>query len=158
MSIAYLLTGSNQGSSVHLLKEARTKVGEQGGKITKESGIYKTEPWGNPNQPAFLNQVLRIETALSPHALLQKVLGIESEMGRTRSIQWEPRLIDIDILFYDDLILQGNLNIPHPLLQNRRFVLVPLDEIAPEFVHPLLKKTVAALLAECPDNGIVEKL
>jgi 2-amino-4-hydroxy-6-hydroxymethyldihydropteridine diphosphokinase len=100
--------------------------------------------------------VLELETKLTPHDLLKKLLDIETAMGRVRSRKWEPRIIDIDILFYRDEIITGNLNIPHPLLHVRRFTLIPLNEIASSFVHPVLHKTISQLLAECPDNSIVE--
>ena len=121
--------------------------------------MYETAAWGISDQPSFLNQALMLSTSLSARQLLRKVLQIEKEMGRERKEKMGPRLIDIDIIFFDDEIhdLQF-LKIPHPEMQNRRFVLTPLAEIAPNLEHPVLKKTIAQLLEECPDNLEVKKI
>lgn len=156
--IAYLSTGSNVGESARHLATALKLINSSAGKVLHASALYKTEPWGNKEQEPFLNQAIQIETALSAHELMQSLLSIESLMGRVREKKWEPRIIDIDILFYDNEVIQDELKIPHPLLQERRFVLEPLVEIAPGLMHPVLHKTITQLLAECADNSVVEKL
>jgi 2-amino-4-hydroxy-6-hydroxymethyldihydropteridine diphosphokinase len=129
------------------------------GQILQKSSIYKTAPWGNTNQGAFLNQVLKVQTTLAPLALLNTIFSIEKTMGRIRQQKWEARIIDIDILFYaQEIIEEQGLNIPHPLLHQRRFTLVPLAEVASNFVHPMLKTTINKLLEQCEDNSLVEKL
>ena len=159
MHIIYLLTGSNIGDSELNLLKASKFIHQQIGKVVAASHVYKTEPWGNKDQQVFLNQVLKIETQLEPKQLLKTILEIENQMGRDRKIKWEPRIIDIDILFYDDQIIdEENLQIPHPLLHERRFTLVPLNEIASSFIHPKLNKSISQLLKICADTGIVEKL
>ncbi len=153
MSIAYLLTGSNMGEPQQMLQQAATAIEEKGvGKIVVASSIFQTEAWGRHDQPDFLNQVIQIETSLPAAQLLQQLLAIEAEMGRHRTRKNDPRIIDIDILFYDDAVInEPELIVPHPLLQNRRFVLVPLQEIAPTLLHPVLHKTISQLLDECAD-------
>jgi 2-amino-4-hydroxy-6-hydroxymethyldihydropteridine diphosphokinase len=134
------------------LESAEAYIANITGKIIGKSQIYSSEPWGNPNQESFLNQVLEIETILGPQLLLQKILEIEIAMGRSRKLKWGPRIIDIDILFYNsDIIHMEGLQIPHPQIQNRRFVLMPLSEIAPDFMHPELHIPVKQLLADCQD-------
>ncbi len=123
------------------------------GKIENISAIYETAAWGKIDQPDYLNQVVKVSTRLRPQEALKAILAIENDMGRTRKKVWEPRLIDIDILFYnEDIIREEHLLIPHPHLQDRRFVLVPLAEIAATFVHPVLKATIKELLDKCPDH------
>jgi len=159
MHTIYLLTGTNIGDSKTNLQTAFDFIQQQIGKIIDASHVYKTEPWGNKDQQLFLNQVLKVETQLSPYQLLETILEIEKGMGRNRKVKYEPRIIDIDILFFDDEIIDENdLQIPHPLLHERRFTLVPLNEIATNLIHPKFKKTIAQLLNECTDSGIVEKL
>jgi 2-amino-4-hydroxy-6-hydroxymethyldihydropteridine diphosphokinase len=149
---AILATGTNLGDKANNLQHAVQLLSEQTGKLLAISSIYRTEAWGIHDQPEFYNQVLIIETSLDPHALLESMLSIERQMGRERRIKWGERLIDLDILFYEDLVLQTpDLQIPHPFLQARNFVLQPLLEIAPDFVHPVLQKDVRTLAEECPD-------
>jgi 2-amino-4-hydroxy-6-hydroxymethyldihydropteridine diphosphokinase len=155
----YLLTGSNLGNSAEHLHAARQNIGHKLGIVTHASSIYKTAPWGNTNQQDFLNQVLEVQTEMTPEKVLETILQIEQEMGRTRLHKWEPRIIDIDILFASDLICKSSgLTIPHPLLHERRFTLEPMNEIATDFVHPVLNKTIAQLLDDCIDQSNVEKL
>ncbi len=159
MQKIYLLTGSNIGNSQAHLQSAIEHIAGAIGVISKRSGVYKTEPWGNKNQQDFLNQVLEVETGLSPQEVLTTILGIELEMGRNRKHKWEPRIIDIDLLFYADYIIYTpDLIVPHPLLQERRFTLLPLAEIAPDFIHPVLDQTIKVLLESCTDTSLVEKM
>lgn len=141
------------GNRRETLSTAYKYIDQQCGKVIKASSIYETAAWGKNDQPSFLNQALEIQTSLAPPELLKKILYIEKQIGRVREEKYGPRIIDIDILLFNDEIHNYPLlKIPHPELQNRRFVLVPLTEIAPTIVHPVLKKTIAELLAICPDK------
>jgi len=154
----FLLLGSNLGDSVRNLALAKENILHSLGPILKKSSIYKTAPWGVTNQPEFLNQVILIETTFNPVTVLSSIMSIEEEMGRFRKEKWGARLIDIDILFYNkEVIHQHNLSIPHPAIAFRKFTLEPLAEIAADFIHPELHKTIAVLLHECEDNSRVEK-
>jgi 2-amino-4-hydroxy-6-hydroxymethyldihydropteridine diphosphokinase len=154
----YLLLGSNLGDSAAHLANARQLLQSACGPLLNASALYRTAAWGVTDQPDFLNQALLINTALQPQALLQTVLRIEQEIGRVRLQKWGARTIDIDIIFYDSLVVRSpSLIIPHPELQNRRFALTPLAEIAGEYLHPILNKTVHELLLSCPDTSPVEK-
>lgn len=153
MNQAYLLIGGNLGEKRRNLELAATLIVKKVGSIQKTSPFYATEAWGKTDQPAFLNQALLVETALGPHELLSVLLAIEAECGRVRKEKYGPRLIDIDIIFYNELVLSTpELTIPHPQMAFRRFVLTPLNDIAGTFVHPVLRKPVSALLAECTDK------
>ena len=155
----FLHTGSNLGDKAQNLATARDLIEAQIGPILKASCVYNTKAWGITDQPDFLNQALEVETKLSPIDLLDTILSIEQEMGRKREIKWGERLIDIDILFYnEDIIDQPRLTIPHPYLHYRNFVLVPMFEIAPDLRHPLLKQTISELYANSNDELIVEAL
>ena len=159
MSTAYLLIGGNLGNRKENLLKAISLINEQCGTLTRPSSIYETEAWGNTDQPSFLNQALEISTTLNARQLIRKILKIEKEMGRIRKEKLGPRIIDIDILLFENEIHDLRfLKIPHPEMQNRRFVLVPLAEIDPALQHPVLKKTIAELLEECPDNLDVKKI
>lgn len=152
MHSTYLLLGSNIGDRQKNLTAAFQALENLTGRIIKASQVYETAAWGKEDQAAFLNQVVLIQTPLTPAALLQETQEIETKLGRIREEKWGARLIDLDLLFYDDLILQtDNLTLPHPQLHLRRFTLMPLAEIAPELRHPVLHKTVADLLENCPD-------
>ena len=123
--------------------------------VRQSSPVYETPPWGVTDQPVFLNMVVKAKTRLEPAALLAHLKRIEQELGRTPTVRWGPRVIDMDILFYDDLVLETpEATIPHPRLHERAFVLIPLADIAPDLRHPVLGKTVAEMLAECDTSGI----
>ena len=159
MSIAHLLIGGNLGDRKTNLLTAISLINEQCGPLIRSSSIYETEAWGKTDQPSFLNQALEISTSLNARQLMRKILKIEKEMGRVRKEKLGPRIIDIDILLYENEIHDLRfLKIPHPEMQNRRFVLVPLAEIKSTLQHPVLKKTIAELIEECPDNLEVKKI
>jgi 2-amino-4-hydroxy-6-hydroxymethyldihydropteridine diphosphokinase len=158
MNKVYLLTGGNIGDRVAYLSKAKSAIESYCGKIIASSSIYETAAWGKENQAAFLNQVLVIETRFSPEKLMHLILDIELEMGRKRAEKYGPRTIDIDILLIDNEIINTPfLVVPHPQLQNRRFVLTPLLELAPQLVHPIIQQTIEALFANCPDDLNVKK-
>lgn len=159
MSKAYLLIGGNLGDRAANLQQAIALISEQCGPVIRSSSLYETAAWGLTEQPSFLNQALEIETKLNARQLMRKILNIEEEMGRVRKEKFGPRIIDIDILFFNDEIHDMRfLKIPHPEIQNRRFVLTPMNEIAAGFEHPVLKKTITQLLEECPDNLEVKRI
>lgn len=148
MKTAYLGLGSNLGNRMAFLRSGRdTLVSQPGINLVKASGIYETEAVGGPpDNPLFLNTVLEITTGLAPQELLDACLSVEDEFGRSRPVRWAPRTLDIDILFYEDLVVcEEALIIPHPRLHERAFVLAPLLEIAPDFRHPLLGQSVSEL-------------
>lgn len=159
MNTVYLLIGGNLGNRKENFSRAISLINEQCGSLTKSSSVYETEAWGITDQPSFLNQALEIVTELNARQLMRKILKIEKIMGRLRKEKLGPRVIDIDILLFENEIHDLRfLKVPHPELQNRRFVLVPLAEINPGLRHPILKKTIAQLLEECPDNLEVKKI
>lgn len=146
MSVVYIGIGSNLGDRRYNCLKAIELLEQNGLRISKISSVYETEPWGMKEQPAFLNMAVEAETEIVPRKLLELLKSIERNLGREKAMKWGPRVIDLDILFYDDLqITEEDLQIPHPLLHQRDFVLLPLSEIAPEKVHPVLKKTIQAL-------------
>ena len=154
----FLGLGSNLGNRERALGEAERRLDERGFRATRRSSTWHTEPVGGPPQGWFLNAVIEGQTALSPEALLETCLGIEREMGRERGERNGPRRIDIDILFYGDERREApGLVIPHPRLHERRFVLEPLHEIAPDLVHPVLGVDVAELRRRCPDASAVRR-
>lgn len=158
MNVAYLLTGGNTGDRLHYLDAAAEAIKNRCGSIVKQSSVWETAAWGIEKQNKFLNRALKLSTHLSPYELLDCILQIEQELGRIRQEKYGPRLIDIDILlFNDETIDTRNLTIPHPELPNRRFALQPLFEIAPSKIHPVIKKTIAQLLEACPDPLAVDK-
>lgn len=157
MNKAYLLLGSNEGDrllwlskGVSLLKNRST--------LLATSAIYSTAAWGVEDQPDFLNMAICIETTLTPQQLLEDILNIEKQLGRQRTVKWGQRILDIDILFYnDDIVDEPTLSIPHPFIQFRRFALVPMNDIAPDLLHPKLNKTITQLLIDCEDKLQAEK-
>jgi 2-amino-4-hydroxy-6-hydroxymethyldihydropteridine diphosphokinase len=158
MHTAYLLTGGNLGDREQNLERARELIAQYGGLVTRHSSLYETAAWGKTDQPSFLNQAIQIETTLNARQLIRRILKVEKMMGRKREEKFGPRLIDIDILLFDDEVHDYHfLHVPHPELQNRRFALVPLSEIAPEIMHPVLKKSIRDLLSECRDELPVVK-
>ena len=149
MHTVYLSTGSNLGNRENYLLQAEEAIIEFIGHIDARSSIMETAPWGKTEQPNFLNRALRIKTKLPPLFLMETILEIEREMGRNRQEKWGPRIIDLDVLFFDNRIIdEDGLRVPHPHLHERDFVLKPMVEIAPDFIHPVLHKTMAELLAE----------
>jgi 2-amino-4-hydroxy-6-hydroxymethyldihydropteridine diphosphokinase len=159
MNKAYLLTGGNIANRKAMLQQAIQFLNEYCGKVTAESSLYETAAWGKTDQSAFLNQALEITTELNARQLIRKILKVEKLMGRERKEKYGPRIIDIDILLFNDEIHDiPFLKLPHPEMQNRRFALVPLAEIAPDIIHPVLKKTIKNLLADCPDKLEVKKI
>lgn len=159
MNKAYLILGGNVGDMFVNLKNARQHIEQKVGNITQSSSIYRTAAWGKTDEPAFLNQVLVVKTFLSAAQLIETILGIELKMGRQRTIKNASRIIDIDILFYNfDVINSADLIVPHPQIPNRRFVLTPLNEIAPDLIHPQLNLSISALLKNCVDDLQVDKL
>lgn len=155
----FLLLGSNLGDRNLLLQQAIKCIEEEVGPVIKQSAVYETQSWGKEDLPDYLNQVILIQTELSAQFILQKILNIEWKIGRVREEKWGPRLIDIDILFYGDtLIDELELQVPHPELHKRRFTLEPLAEIAPDLIHPTLNKNILQLKSELKDNLVVKKL
>lgn len=149
----YLLLGTNLGERKLNLEKAIFEIGRKVGSVIKKSGVYETAAWGIMDQPNFLNQVLQIETQFSPQIVLKKILEIEKKMGRIREQKWGARLIDIDILYFGNEIVESeNLKIPHPFIQERRFTLMPLVEISPDFIHPIFKENNKTILINCTDQ------
>lgn len=159
MHTAYLLTGSNLGDRTSYLRQAYRLIEQYCGTVQSASSFYQTAAWGLTDQPDFYNQALAMQTKLQPAALMQQLLDIEQIIGRKRSIKMGPRIIDIDILLLDEAVISTELlTVPHPFLQDRKFALLPLAEIAPAVMHPVLHKTVQQLLDECTDTLNVHKI
>jgi 2-amino-4-hydroxy-6-hydroxymethyldihydropteridine diphosphokinase len=153
MKKTYLLLGTNLGDRKRNLEQAIELLEVKGLKIKGRSSIYETAAWGFVDQPSFYNQALEAMTDYSPKELLLIVKSVENEMGRIKKEKWQERLIDIDILFYNDMIVNDeHLVIPHPEMQNRKFALIPLVELTANQIHPVLRKTTMELLDECEDK------
>lgn len=159
MNKAFLSLGSNRGNRSANLERALALLSEWAGDVIIVSSIYETPPWQMTDTTNFFNQALLLETALDPEQLLDTIILVETMMGRKRTgKKYEPRIIDIDILFYNDTQINSReLIIPHPLIPQRRFALEPLAEIAPGFMHPVLSKPISQLLNECADKSKIRK-
>jgi 2-amino-4-hydroxy-6-hydroxymethyldihydropteridine diphosphokinase len=159
MHIVHLGIGTNEGNKLSNIETSLVNISDSIGFITKKSSLYETKAWGIEDQENFINLTIEVETALFPLELIEKLLAIENKMGRKREIKWASRIIDIDILFFENYrINTSNLTIPHPYITYRNFVLAPLLDICPEFMHPTLKKTIKQLNTESKDNGWIKKL
>ena len=153
MNKVYLLLGGNIGNRLDNLERAKHLLEKQVGKVIKDSKVYETASWGNTDQPDFLNQVVLIETKLAAEKIMEQILLIEKTMGRVRAKKNASRIIDVDILFFNEEVIETkNIIIPHPQIQNRNFVLYPLNELSPQLKHPVLKKTIHDLLLQCDDT------
>ena len=153
MNEVYLQLGSNIGERLDNLNQSIKVIIERIGNVLEKSSVYESTPWGVENQRNFLNQVIFVKSNFDPYTILDLVLQIEKDMGRIRIEKWGERIIDIDILFIDDLIIESeNLCVPHEFIAKRKFVLQPMCEIAPGFIHPKLNKTISQLLEECIDD------
>lgn len=160
MNTAYLLLGGNMGDRLSIIAKAITLIQTSCGRVVEKSSLFESAPWGFEDKNQFINQVIMIETAMPAKDLLQNLLDIELSLGRVRNnaANYSSRHIDIDILFFNDAVInEQNLIIPHPLLQERKFTLLPLNEIASDIIHPVFKKTIHELLNECNDNLEVSK-
>ncbi|CAG1065239.1 2-amino-4-hydroxy-6-hydroxymethyldihydropteridinediphosphokinase [uncultured bacterium] len=154
--IAYIAIGSNLGDRLDNVKKAVLRAAdEEKATLVFMSSFYETEPWGIKEQPAFINAVMGVETELAPAALLAHLKAVEAGLGRQMSERWGPRVIDLDIIFYDGLVIdEKGLKIPHPSAHERAFVMVPLAEIAPEFVHPVLGRSAAEIAGGLDKSGV----
>jgi 2-amino-4-hydroxy-6-hydroxymethyldihydropteridine diphosphokinase len=153
MNKIFLITGGNVGNRKENLRTASKLIEEHIGVIIKSSKIYETDAWGITDQPPFYNQVHIVESEFSTDEIIRKILAIEKKMGRIRTIKNAARIIDIDILFFnDDIINTKTVTVPHKEIANRRFVLSPLNELSPGHIHPLLKKSIHELLSDCKDE------
>ena len=155
-----ILLGSNIGDRELALEEAKSMIDNRIGKLLVSSSLFESEPWGFKHKNYFLNQAIVIDTSIPPPDLLQELIIIEKMLGRKREKSgYSARIIDLDILFYNNLIISEDfMRIPHPRLHERRFTLLPLNEILPDYIHPLLGKPISSLLNECEDTSIVRKL
>jgi len=159
MNGIYLGIGGNEGDRAQNVRQAQSFISKSIGSIVQTSSVYQTAAWGNTEQPDFYNQVLLVETKLSANNCLKQCRGIEKKLGRVRSGQWSGRTMDIDILFFNQEIIRSKkLTVPHPYLHERNFVLVPLNEIAPHFIHPVFRKKIFTLLKNSPDKLPVKKV
>lgn len=158
-TLFFISLGTNLGNRINNLNQSIRSIERLIGKVVTQSSVYETAPWGNQNQPDYLNQVIIVRSDLKPEDCLQTLLQIENDLGRTRKQKWEARIIDIDLLYADDQIIKTKeLTIPHPFIEQRKFVLTPLAEIAPDFIHPIFKKSQEQLLQECQDTQSVFKI
>lgn len=158
--IAYVIGGGNMGDTTVGLREVLAMLGLRAGKVLRTSGLYQTEPWGFTAEQPFLNQVIELQTQLSPHNLLSVLQELERILGRVRNpgTEYISRTIDLDILLYDQQIVESpSLSIPHPLMQERMFVLTPLCDLIPGYIHPILKESVEELRKKCTDRHRVEQ-
>ncbi|MAO71968.1 MAG: 2-amino-4-hydroxy-6-hydroxymethyldihydropteridine diphosphokinase [Flavobacteriales bacterium] len=153
MNIIYIQIGSNMGDRISYINNSMQQIEDKLGEISNSSKIYESSPWGNINQGNFLNSVIKVESDLDAFKTLKILQEIEENLGRKRIQKWGERCIDLDILFFNNHIIDSkNLTVPHPYIQDRNFVLIPLNEIASTFNHPTLKKDIFALLNDCTDK------
>jgi 2-amino-4-hydroxy-6-hydroxymethyldihydropteridine diphosphokinase len=158
MNNTWLSLGSNEGDRLQWFQKAMDLLSSNCGSIVNRSSVYETAAWGLTTQPDFLNMVIEVQTNKTPSQLLTEIHNIETVLGRQRDVKWGQRTLDIDILLYNnDIIKLPGLTIPHPFMQDRRFTLTPLAEIAPAYIHPKFNKTILQLLDECPDKLEVHK-
>ena len=152
MNTAYLLLGANIGNPVQQLQDARAEITDRIGPIIQASSLYESEAWGVEDQPIFLNQVIQVETEHTVQRVLQDIMKIEILLGRIRGQRWGSRIIDIDILYFNsEIVHEEDLQVPHPYIQERNFTLIPLVEIAADYIHPIFKKSNTELLHESTD-------
>jgi 2-amino-4-hydroxy-6-hydroxymethyldihydropteridine diphosphokinase len=155
----FISLGGNLGNTLEIFKNSYPEIEKKIGCITAFSKIYQTAAWGKTDQADFLNQVISLETDLNPEKIMSELLDIESVLGRRRNEIWGPRILDLDILFIENLVLSSeNLDIPHPQIPHRRFVLIPMAEIAPHFIHPVHQKSMLELLEQTSDQQSVQAL
>ena len=159
MNRVFLSLGSNRGNRQEYLQTAVSALEKKAGKVLKASHIYETEPWKMNDGTNFLNQLILLETSLDSQQIMTLIIEMETSLGRIRSTSgYEPRTIDIDILFFNEEIIESeSITVPHPLISERRFILEPLCELAPNYIHPLLKKSLKQLLADCPDKHTIAR-
>jgi len=158
MNNAYLMIGGNLGDRLANLNNAKIEIELHCGKILSSSAIYETAAWGFTEQPPFFNQALQVETTLSATELMQQLLSIELSLGRERLLPLGPRSIDLDIIYFNNEIIQTDVvTIPHPRMEQRNFVIIPLNEIAPNYLHPILNLPTSTLLKQCKDVSHVYK-
>ena len=156
MSLVAISMGSNLGNRLSSLRKAILLLKKEGFNIIKTSDVFETPPFGVTNQPRFLNACLLMDTEINPADLLEKLKKIENEVGRIQRFRWGPREIDLDIIFYDEKVIDGpSLKVPHPHMHERPFVLIPLKQISPQWVHPILKKTVKQMAEDLPECDIL---
>lgn len=160
LKTVYLLLGSNLGDREGLIHRAISRIGDEIGTVVSVSSLYETAAWGNEDQPSFLNVAVGVETSMTGHQVLERILEIEEELGRIRQEKWGARLIDIDIVLYGQEVIDDGdrLQVPHPRMQDRKFVLEPLAEIAGGIEHPLLQQNISTILALLKDNLEVFKI
>lgn len=159
MPTAYLGLGSNKGERISFIETAITEIaGIEKTKLIRTSSVYETEPWGIKGQGDYLNSAAEIRTDLSAEELLRALKGIESRIGRTVTAKWSEREIDIDLLFYgNDVLNNKTIHVPHAEIENRKFVLIPMNELAPDLIHPVLNRSISELLLETSDDLKVMK-
>ncbi len=159
MNTVYILLGANLGEPISQIKLSIQLIKDKIGNLIANSSLYKSEAWGLEDQPKFYNQVLIIETVLHAEDCLRICQEIELALGRIREVKWGTRVIDIDLLYFNDLIIDSpSLTIPHPYIHERNFTLIPLVEVAPDFIHPKLNKSNVQLLSESKDSLLVQKI
>ena len=152
----FLSLGGNLGNTQEIFEACYPLIENKVGAILQQSSLYRTAAWGLQDQADFVNQVLLVKTELIPEAILVAIQAIEKDFGRERKVTWGPRTLDLDILFVDQQIIQtANLQVPHPHIQNRKFILIPMNEIAADYEHPVLNKSIAELLLETKDTSAV---